>query len=431
MISDYGRHDKIELVLHGAVTYDDLDDLNTVINSSHNKLRERPKVFTAPRRSGRSLWQEIARNTWLFAGKLRYHGQIDQGARSVRLELSINPTRFAAYAQRFDPSSVADLREIELSDLLHRDPQRRASLEAASLAQWDNWIPSTPWISSVTKEWQQLLALYIEAVSRFVTEDFNTRAAITCPNNPPKLRLQDLNTHVPSLQHAEVHWELSASDARLSYAALERALRATAHNFSVQEQINLSEGRDDAARWISIKMRKGVRFTVYAKLDGRIRLEVTYKGPPSIGDIVQSDLRFRSNTPLVERLERLRIDGARCINRLLGELPSIAMVKAADDMVELSRALEVIARTAQGNVTLIRETLSQLTFDGSITARRNTSLCRLAEDLTKLGVMQRVAPIERNLSRRFVLISSLATTFARFRDRCTNHPEGVVSVSEG
>lgn len=423
---DYGRHDKIEIVVTGSVAAASEEEFERFIRTQHRQRLEWSSIFNAPRGGGLGV-QRVARRRWLFGGRLRYGRPLGPGQRSVSLELSINPTRFAAYAERFAPQQVSDLAEHPSHELLCEDPERRAALENASLVQ-DNFLPGTAWITEATQEWGTLVALYINAIIELIADDFRRRAEIVCPSAPPVLTLRHPLAEVPAFPYAEVHFEFSVRDARLSFIGLERQLRAAAPNFEATERYDLREGRDAGARWISVRLREGVKLTAYTKLTHRIRLEIAYKGRTrSIGQLVHPEFAFNETMTLPERLENLRLDAARRLNQVLSGLPDLAATEAANDMALLARVLAEIAHRADGNEALIRDILSQLTADAAINARPRTSLCRVAEALARVGMLERVALVERSPLRRFVLREPLASIFARFREplfspACTPNP---------
>ncbi|UVF19998.1 hypothetical protein HPT29_002265 [Microvirga terrae] len=416
-----GRHDKLEITLQGTVTFAREEDLVQLITTQHLQTLDWPNVLNAPRGSGGRLHlHPVSKKEWLFSGKLRYGRAPQANQRQVRLELSVNPTRFAAYACRFNPERVVDLGEIPPHELLRRDPEWRKRLKSNAPADWDNYLSGLgQWITVVTREWQDLVDLYLRTIIRLVVVDFAQRAAVLCSSDPPVLSFQDPAAAAPLFHHGEVYWEFGVDDARLSYAALEEKLRVAAPKFAVKERYDLREGRDAAARWISVDLRNGVALTAYTKLSGRIRLEVAYtarQADRTIGQLLHPDLHFTSGMSFHARLERLREDGARRLNEVLAGLPDLTMTQVADDISELSGVLAEIAKLAKGNRDLIRNALSQLVSEGAIDAPPRTLLCKIAEGLEKKGAMERIALVERNRTRRYALKGSLAHTFRRLSD---------------
>lgn len=414
-----GRHDKLEITLQGSVTFAQEEDLDQFIRAQHRPALEWPNIFNAPRgRGDRPHLHPVSKKEWLFSGRLRYERALQANQRQVRLELSVNPTRFAAYAYRFTPDNVAALETIPPSQLLRRDQEWRMHLRRNSPANWDNYLSGlTPWITVVTQEWQDLIDLYLRTIIGFVTDDLSRRAAALNLSDSVIWRFQDTGTAVPLFHHGEVYWEFGVDDARLSYAALERAMRVAAPNFAVKERYDLRKERDATARWISFDLRNGVVLTAYTKLSGRIRLEVAYtarKASRTIGQLLYPDLQFTSDVSFSERLNRLREDGARRLNQVLAGLPDLTMTGATDDLNELAGALAEITRLGKGDRALLKDALSQLVTEGVIDARPRTSLCKIADGLVKAGAMERVTLVERNSSRRYALKGSLARTFRRF-----------------
>jgi hypothetical protein len=292
----FGRHDKIELTMQGIVTSPDDESLEILAETQHTLPSPWRNVFCAPRGRGRSSILQRVGNGWLFSGKVRYMQTAQPNRRQVSLTLSINPTRFAAHVHRFNPQSVQALQEIAPHELLRIEPQQQSALEAAALTNWDNYLPGTDrWITQVTQQWDELVILYVGAITRLIVEDFDLRSEAAYPlgMERPLLTLRPPTEQVPQLHHAEAYWEFQVDDARLSFAALERALRAAAPNFEVTENYTLREGRDASAKWITLDYPSGITLKAYSKLSTRLRIEVTYRGRTrSIGDLVYPEFRF-------------------------------------------------------------------------------------------------------------------------------------------
>lgn len=412
----YGRHDKLEIVLSGMISAASEEDLLRLVRTQHQQPLEWPKIFNAPRGGGLGV-QQVARKRWLFGGRLRYGGPPAPGQRHISLELTINPTRFAAYVERLSPQQVANLTLYPPHELLREDPTRRAVLEAVSLVQ-DNVLSNSSWMSAATQEWGTLVDIYLNAIIDLITIDFSQRAQAICPSAPPILMLRHPLIEVPHFPYAEVYFEFNAPDARLSFIGLERALRVAAPNFQARQRYDVREGRDAQARWIAVNLREGVTLTAYAKLTHRIRLEVTYKGRTrTIGQLVHPEFRFDETMPFLQRLENLRLDAARRLNQVLAGLPNLAMTEAANLMTLLAGGLAEIAQQTDGDDALFRDILSQLLTGGAIDARPRTSLCRVAEALVRTKMLERVALVGRSPSRRFVLREPFATVCARVRDQ--------------
>jgi hypothetical protein len=414
----FGRHDKIELTMEGVISSPNEEAFENLVRRQHAQTLEWRNVFSAPRSRGRSSVLQPVAKGWLFSGEVRYVQTDQPNQRHVRLRLSINPTRFAAYARRFNPESVQALREIAPHQLLHIDPAEQTALEAGALTEWDNYLPGDRWLSVVTQQWDELVALYVEAITSLIVTDFNRRSGAAYPMmERPQLILRSPTEQVPQLHHVEVHWEFPLDDARLSFAGLERALRAAAPNFEVTEEYTLKEGREASAKWLAIDLRTGLSLKVYPKLATRLRIEVTYNGRTrTVGDLLNPEFRFTEGLSFWQRLEHVRLDGARRLNHVLAGLPNLARQEAANEMMELAGAVAEIAKCAKGDGSLIREVLVQLTTDGAIDARPRTSLLRIAKALAKAGVLEKVSLVERSSSQRYVLLEPLASTFRRFRD---------------
>lgn len=430
-----GRHDKVEITISGYVTFAEGADVERFIRTQHRCGLAQPNVLTAPRGGrGRPYVQRVARKDWLFSGKLRYDAIEQLGRRRVRLQLSINPTRFAAYVRRFNPEQVSDLCGIPEHQLLHRDPARQAALKDASLERWDNVLPSDRWITAATTEWKELVSLYVEAIVCLVAGDFNARAAVLCPDRLLRLELYPPSATIPLLHHAEVGWEFGVDDARLSYARLEQVLKAGAPSYTTDSRYRVREGRTTRSQWISIDLRQGVTLTAYTKLVTRIRMEIRYssKGEGrTIGQLVHPDLQFREDMPFAQRLEHLRLDGARRLNRILGQLPDLSETEAADDAVEMSRALTEIARLANGEAKLIQLALSQLAADGVIAAKPRSSLYRIAKGLEEIGAVRRMALVERGALHLFASQGGLEVAFRSLCQRIAPSVQTVSVVADG
>ncbi|MPR24627.1 hypothetical protein FS320_05125 [Microvirga tunisiensis] len=412
--------------MQGVVTSPDDQVFEHLVRRQHAQSLEWGNVFSAPRGRGRSSVLQPVAKGWLFSGEVRYVRAEQTNQRQVFLTLSINPTRFAAYARRFNPDSVQALRAIEPHRLLQIDPDEQSALEAGALSDWDNYLPGDRWLSLVTQQWDELVALYVEAITRHIVTDFSRRSGAAYPMmERPQLILLPPTEQVPQLHHVEVHWEFPLDDARLSFAGLELALRAAAPNFEITEEYTLREGREASSKWLAINLRTGLSLKVYPKLSTRLRIEVTYNGRTrSVGDLVNPEFRFSEDLSFWQRLEHVRLDGARRLNHILAGLPNLARQEAANEMIELACAFAEITKRAKGDQDLIREVLTQLTIDGAIDARPRTSLLRVAKALAKAGVLEKVSLIERSSSQRYVLLEPLASTFHRFRDRLIHGGEG-------
>jgi hypothetical protein len=337
----------------------------------------------------------------------------------VRLILNINPTRFAAFCQRFDPSSVADLQHLPAHQLLFRDPQWERQLKDEAPASWDNYIPaSTLWITRVTQDWQTFVDFYVAKIVELITEDFNARATpgiITA-----SLELQAPASSPPAMPYAEVHWEFVSHDARLSFSVLERKLRMIAPNYAVRQQVEMTEHGESAARWISVQLREGITLVAYTKLASRIRLELQYNGTErTIGDLVQPSFRFTPEMPFSQRLENVRRDGAQRLNLVLAEIPNFHATEAADEMAQLAEFLSDVSRLARNDRAVVRELLSQLVADGAISARPRTTLSKVADALERAGAVRRVSILPRAPTRRYLLSDPLKICFGRFRSSLT------------
>jgi hypothetical protein len=348
---------------------------------------------------------------------MRYRRGFHPNQRGVSLELSLNPTRFAAYAARFGPQLVGDLASVPRHELLRRDPDVRARLEGRALAKWDNYLSGFDrWITVVTEHWAELLDFYINAVVQFVQSDFNARAdAAAAGEQPVTLVLRSPGEEVPRMPRAEVYWEFGVRDARVAYLTLERALRPAAPSFVEEQRYDLRTGREATARWISIELREGVTLKVYAKLAGRIRMEVIYDGSKrTIGQLVRPDLHFSEDVDLAERLERLRLDGADRINRTLAVVDQPSSPGVAEDLEGVATVLAEIARLTKGNRYLVSEALSQLVTEQTLEARPRTTLSKIAMNLEEIGLLQRVGLVARSTTHRYVLHPAIARAFERF-----------------
>lgn len=406
----HGRHDKIEITVEGVVTDVDPDDFRMFRVVQADAEPGWGLVFTAPKWLGPgSVLQQVAKKRWLFTGKAHFSPTAVAGQWRAVFRLSLNPSRFAAYLRRFGETDFDVLRQKNLHELLLREEGWRQQLEAASADGSDNHIPARdPWVTTVTAAWPQLLRLYIDAVARFIETDFNRRAADVSLVNVPHLTLRSPADRLPQVHRVEVHWEMVAEDARLSYQDIANPLRASAEAFVETEKVITRNGRTAAARWINVRLNRGIAFTVYVKTDGRLRYEVSYtarRGPDShsesIGDLLRSAHRFAPHMSFLDRLDRIRADAAQRLNDVLRGLPiPSTRAPAVNDTVRL---MAEIARLADGDRRLIHEVFVQLATDQAITTTPHSRLRRVADGLEKADLVHHVGLGGRPRTRRYVL----------------------------
>jgi hypothetical protein len=132
-------------------------------------------IFVDKRTIGGSISVAI-RKGWSFSGKMIISAAQEPHRRLVQLHLSVNPTRFAAHAERLNVNSIAELAERSIRELLICDPAYGTALKQQTLDRNDNFIPHTQWIFFATRNWDELVRLYLTTIKTAIETDFAERA---------------------------------------------------------------------------------------------------------------------------------------------------------------------------------------------------------------------------------------------------------------
>lgn len=426
---EYGRQDKVEFSFGGHIDFQDQEDLGATL-FQHLNPTSVGRVFEAPLyRAGRITLR--VRSEWLFGGKmviLPARGQ----RRPVEVHLIVNPTRFAAYAARFNTASVAELGQYAALDLLRDDPDQKAALGQQTLDGDQNFIPYSPWITAASRNWSDLVQLYLSAIKRVIETDFAERAA-ALPNDGVTLTLNDPCGAPLSLKHVETHWEFQVSDALLAFAGVERWLAAAAPSVVQTQRIDLRLEQERAARWIKFEARGGVEIAAYAKARSRLRLEVRHygRGRHSIGQGLSRALQFSSTTTLLERLARLREDAAGRVNLLLGHAQLTQLVQSAATGDAFARVLSEVSRACASRRGLLPVIFSQLVASCSVDAPRGSKLLNACEVLCHSGILQRATVVARSRSARFLLTEPYRSAVDGFRSFLAAQAEAAADPAEG
>lgn len=411
---EFGRQDKVEFSFGGHVDFQDPEDLDALL-FQHLLETSVGRIFGASHRLARGIELRV-RTGWLFGGKMSIQPAPGQSRRRVEVHLTVNPTRFAAYAARFQASSVVELAQYSARELLRDEPAQRAALEQQTLDRDQNFIPHSSWMSAVTRDWGGLVQLYLSAIKEVIETDFAARAA-AFPNDGLALTLNDPCGVPLRLKRVETHWEFGAADALLAFAGLERWLVAAAPNVMQTQRTDYMAGRDNAARWIKFKARQGVQIAAYAKAQTRLRLEVRHyaRDGRTIGQGLPPELQFSSTTTLLERFDRLRVDAADKINFLLSHAQLSSLVQSAATGDAFAVVLSEVSRACTKHRRLLPIVFSQLVASSSIDAPRSSNLLNACEVLRRSGVLQRATVVARGRSARFLLTEPYRSAIDGFR----------------
>jgi hypothetical protein len=398
---EYGRQDKVEFSFGGHVDFQDPDDLGATL-FQHLTATSVGRLFEAPRYRPGGIALRI-RSGWLFSGTMTILPARGQ-RRPVEVRLAVNPTRFAAYAARFNAVSVAELGQYTVQELLRDDPTQKAALGQQTLDGDQNFIPYSPWIAAVSRNWSDLVQLYLSAIKQVIETDFAERAA-ALPNDGVTLTLSDPCGVPLTLMHVETHWEFQVSDALLAFAGLERWLVAAAPSVVQTRRVDLRLEQQRAARWVKFEARRGVEIAAYAKARTRLRLEIRHyaRGRHSIGQGLSPALQFSAMTTLLERVERLRTDAAERINLLLDRAQLTQLVRSVATGDVFAQVLSEVSRACAARRGLLPVIFSQIVASGSVDAPHGSSLLNACEVLCRSGILHRATVVARSRSARFLL----------------------------
>lgn len=427
---EFGRQDRVEFSFGGHVDYQDPEDLSALL-FQHLLETSAGRIFGASHRLRKGIELRI-KTGWLFGGTMIIQPAPAQSRRPVEVHLTVNPTRFAAYAARFQASSVAELAQYSARELLRDDPVQRSVLEQQTLDGDQNFIPHSGWMTAVTRNWGDLVQLYLSAIKQMIETDFAERAA-ALPNDGLALTLNDPCGVPITLKRVETHWEFGAADALLAFVGLERWLVAAAPNITQTQRTDYLAGRDQAARWIKFKARQGVQIAAYAKARTRLRLEVRHyaRGGRTIGQGLSAALQFSGTTTLLERFERLRVDAADKINLLLSHAQLAPLVQSAATGDAFAAVLSEVSRACASRRGLLPIIFSQLVASSSVDAPRGSNLLNACEVLCRSGILQRATVVARSRSARFLLTEPYRSAVDGFRSFLAAQAEAAADPPEG
>lgn len=427
---EFGRQDKVEFSFGGHVDFQDPNDLGATLFQRLTATSVGP-LFEAPRYHSGGIVRRI-RSGWLFSGTMtilptRGH------RRPVEVRLAVNPTRFAAYAARFNVVSVAELGQYAAQELLRDDPSQKAALGQQTLDGDQNFIPYSPWITAVSRNWSDLVSLYLSAIKQVIETDFAERA-FALPNGDVTLTLHDPCGVPLTLTRVETHWEFQVSDALLAFAGMERWLTAAAPSVVQTQRIDFRLEQERAARWIKFEARGGVEIAAYAKARTRLRLEVRHygRGRHSIGQGLSPALQFSSTTTLLERLVRLREDAVGRVNLLLGRVQLRQLVHPVDTGDAFAKVLSEVSRAcASRRQQLLPLIFSQLVASSSVDTARSGNLFNACEVLCRSGILQRATVVARSRSARFLLREPYRSAVDGFRSFLAAQAEAAADAPAG
>lgn len=403
------RTDKLEIAVAGAISFYNLEQLESCLYNFSGESSSRPsadRVLNALRGTNRGQLgriQPIRQENWLFSGQLR-HGRTHEGQRTVTLQLSINPTRFAEHCfRRFAPISLNDLNPILPRTLLRRDRTIAGMISALTLDGSDNYISSTPWMTYISRNWSQLVVLYTTRVCELVEYDFNSRSAEAEGVDAPVLRLQRPSDTAPSFGYVEQHVEFEVDNAAQAYRLMERRLRAASSTY-FQNDLTGS-GREANARWVSCAITKYITAKLYAKSLSRIRLELEYHGPSSgsnrsMDQIVRREL-WNGRTRYTDRLDAIRRDALERISYMLDALGPWGDDGAVDQVLTFSELISAFC-SVRARPSEITEFLQVLFNEGSVEGSTHIAMRRIAEQLYHKQFLRPMSLTARTGRKRYV-----------------------------
>lgn len=426
---DFGRHDKIEFAFGGHIDVSDAADLEAIL-FTHSAPTSIGSIFQGTFRPGSSSILRVKKG-WLFDGEMMILATNSPLRQEVRLNLSVNPTKFAAYAARFNAASVGELSQHPVADLLSDDAAQRRELERQTLDGNQNLIPYSPWISAVSRDWSELVRLYLTAIKQLIEADFAERASARLTDGVT-LVLADPCDIPTSLKLVETHWEFQVSDSLLAFSAMERWLAAAAPDVVQTRRFDMLYHRSRAARWIKFEARKGITIAVYAKSRNRLRLEVRYRGRKgrTIGQILSAEQEFTGSTTLIDRLDLLRQDGAERINHLLSHADLTQVTQSAAIAQNFSALLSALARGPIRYRHLLPDVFAQLVASSSVDAVRKSDLFNLCEAFGRLGILKPSKVVARSPSTRFVLIEPHHSAIEALRTFLSAQADAVATPAE-
>ncbi|CAA2144237.1 hypothetical protein [Methylobacterium bullatum] len=387
--SSEARHDKLTVMAKGRV-YLALEDVEAVLGSADDRGGAGGSGIVLCD-GGVGAWQwklKTPSARWLFGmqGKARYVSQA--GRLEIEMELLLNPSRFLAHQP--DPS-LAAVRSRDPLDALWRDPVRRAEIEGQTLDGRDNAIIGRSYFPSFAGRepwWREVLEAYFNHV----------KAALTDVLTPVGVdgRFDYLEfTHVRS---AEVQWELDHAAAVSWVNALSnRVLHADAAA-SIGRYLTVSGSGN--AKVLRLAVRQDIFIKIYAKMFGRVRIELEYLDGPKINDIATDRGRFTRGS-VIDTVCSLRSDAEGRLHAFWNSAMRLGNV--AGEAASMQRLVFAVIRAAKGQnaervleLLFAHHRLEQTELDGCAPQ----AVC---EALTRDGILTRPRLRKRARAPQFAL----------------------------
>jgi len=208
----------------------------------------------------------------LFAGNLnvRRMRELDNYEQySLRLKLSINPTRFCVYQET--PYRTRSLgRQISGSTQLFATQNRTSYKSEHSLDGNDNVIlrPGAE-INASHQFWEQNFRRYISEIETYFNEELASYIS-------DGFRLLDFeNTYI--VKRLENYWDIQVNDAVAFVKSLEPTFIALSNDSSISIYSDADLFHEGSAICLRGKFRSGERLKIYAKTNNRVRIEVEHR----------------------------------------------------------------------------------------------------------------------------------------------------------
>ena len=219
---------------------------------------------------------------------------------------------------------------------------------------------------------------YIKAVYDAMNEEFE-QASLKIDSLPMQGNIHFENF---SLRRVETYWEFSTPDADALLKRLKPALKAY-HKEHRDRTHGFNEERIANENSIRLYLTNGVEIIVYAKLDGRIRMEVALK-PPKQNGLLKGGYTATSLNGLFSKLSACREESAKRLNSLMVFLERWGEVTPSERANEISyevawlQALGVSSRS----VSLLRrlKTSGLILGGGKLTSEQRNTLRRAKEN---------------------------------------------------
>jgi hypothetical protein len=178
-----------------------------------------------------------------------------------------------------------------------------------------------------------------------------------------------------------------------------------------------TEGREVAARWTTVALKRHVDLKVYAKAGRRLRVEVVYKGSSARGRPISTLLMpgyWPTNASFQQQLTAVQRDALDRIRRVVSyvaQQPAPAPLEPAETLVQLLAALA----SSRLSTSAAQDILHDLLEHGSVGGPAGSPALRVAEALGRRQLLERVTIVHRTPHHRFRPTGSLRSLIERLR----------------